>query len=137
MSGRRLSLSACEATRFELAQHLIPHYNCLSLLGPPTTIEFSKSGVFWSSLYYLLRRDDKNRIQRRQLVDALKETSKLFHIELNYFSLLSKTTVDYDTHLWERNIKDGSVIRERKRKTRYQNLVLSRKRRKLLGDAKI
>ena len=122
LSRRRLSISACEAPRFELAQHLISQYNCLSVAGSPQEIEFSKSGVFWSTLYYLLHRIDKHKIARKSMIAALESTSNLFDIELNYFSLLSRETKDSKTHLRERNIRDGAVWLERNRKTRHTNI---------------
>jgi hypothetical protein len=61
---RRLFLSSCKSTRFELAEYFIPHYHCFSVIGTPKNIDYDKAAIFWSSFYYLMYLKDKKKMSK-------------------------------------------------------------------------
>lgn len=122
LSKRRLFLSACEITTFRLAKHLIPHYNCVSLVGSPDEIRFDKSGLFWSSFYHLMHELDESQMRPRNITETVKQISKTFSVNINYYSLLKPTTENSLDHLKERLIRQGKLTKESTIRTPYSNI---------------
>lgn len=114
LSRRRLFLSACEAPRLELAKHLIPRYGCVSLMGSPEAIEFSTSGVFWSSFYYLMHKINRSTMRTANIREVLRLTSMTFDLRLNYFSKFQFDHPNVGTHLKYRSFHEGSLLFEKK-----------------------
>jgi len=119
---RRLFLSACKAARFELAEHFIPKYNCLSVIGTPNNIDYDKAAIFWSSFYYQMYQLDKVRMPQKYLMPILEEVSNFFKFKLNYFSILGSTSSLSIDHLREFNYDSGKKTLDIKRKTRFKNI---------------
>lgn len=119
---RRLFLSACKATRFELAQHFIPKYNCYSIIGTPDNIDYDKAAVFWSSFYYLMYEINKVNMPQKDLWPILKNVSKSFSLNLNYFSIIGKGSPLSIDHLREFNYVSGKVTLDERKKTEFKNI---------------
>lgn len=119
---RRLFLSACKATRFELAEHFIPKYHCYSVIGTPDNIDYDKAAVFWSSFYYLMYEINKINMPQRDLWPIIKNVTRLFNLKLNYFSIIGRRSPRSADHLREFNYDSGKMILDEVKKTRYRNI---------------
>ena len=119
---RRLFLSACKAARFELAKHFVPKYHCFSVIGSPDNIEYDKAAVFWSSFYYLMYTCDKTNMLQRDMMPVLENTTRLFNLQLNYFSIInSRNQKSYD-HLRELNYNSGEKTLDCYKQTGFRNI---------------
>jgi hypothetical protein len=119
---RRLFLSACKAARFELAQHFIPKYYCLSVIGTPDNIDYDKAAVFWSSFYYLMYQMNKVSMPQTHLMPILENVTTSFKLRLNYFSVKGKLSPLSSDHLREFNYDSGKLILKKDKKTAFRNL---------------
>lgn len=86
IDGRRLFLSACEATNRELAQCVIPGSGCNSVIGPAGTIEFGDAAIFWASFYHLVFKLNPDAMQKRDIKAVLPRVCQTFGVEMRYFS---------------------------------------------------
>lgn len=116
---RRLYLSACKAARFELAQHFVPKYHCYSVIGTPDNIDYDKAAVFWSSFYYLMYAKNQINMPQKDLWPILKNVSRSFEINLNYFSIIGKGSPRSIDHLREFNYASGDKIYDEVKKTDF------------------
>jgi hypothetical protein len=87
MKDKRLFLSACSAVNSDIARNVIPTSECLSIIGPCKRIPFDDAAIIWASFYYLVFKEDYDRMNRDAIVKALKKVAKTFEIPLNYFSI--------------------------------------------------
>lgn len=93
LNGRRLFLSACAMVHRDLAKAVIPESGCNSIIGPNEDICFTDAAVFWSSLYHLMFSHNTDAMKRTDLLRFLRQTSKLFQVNMSYFS---KSTSEKD-----------------------------------------
>ena len=107
---RRLFLSACKATRFELAKHFIPKYHCYSVVGSPDNIEVDKAAVFWSSFYYLMYNLNSSEMPQREIMPILESVTKTFSVKLNYYSIIKNDHPNSIDHLREIKYDSGQFI---------------------------
>jgi hypothetical protein len=119
---RRLFLSACQVARFELARYFVPKYHCFSVIGSPDNIDYDKAAVFWSSFYFLMYTCDKTNMYQRDMIPVLENTTKLFNLRLNYFSIInSRNQKSYD-NLREINYNSGKKVLDCFRETGFRNI---------------
>jgi hypothetical protein len=119
---RRLFLSACKAACFSLAEHFIPRHHCYSIMGAADTIDYDKAAIFWSSYYYLIYRDNQERMWQRDIIPTLKNITRAFNESLNYFSIINEKYANSNVNLREIHFQNGEVIFDNVKKTRFQNL---------------
>lgn len=86
LRNKRLFLSACEMVNGDLAGAIIPSSECYSIIGPNENIRFTDAAALWASLYHLMFTHRHNRMKHAELLRVLRETSKLFKVEMSYFS---------------------------------------------------
>jgi hypothetical protein len=86
LNGRRLFLSACEMVHEDLAREIIPDSGCFSVIGPNEAIRFTDAAILWASLYHLMFSHSRNGMQHAQLLKVLQNTTKLFQVQMSYFS---------------------------------------------------
>ena len=87
LENKRIFISACKAVNEKLANLLIPNSKCYSLIGPYKSIDFDDAAVIWVSYYYLAFKEDIVRMDRKLILQTLKNLTKLYKIDLNYYSI--------------------------------------------------
>jgi hypothetical protein len=90
IDGRRLFLSACEATNSELAKCVIPHSGCNSVIGPSGTIGFDDAGIFWASFYHLVFKQNPDAMKREDIKAVLPKVCSTFNVKMRYFAKSDK-----------------------------------------------
>lgn len=86
LAGRRLFLSACEMVHMDLAKAIIPESGCFSVIGPNERVRFTDAAILWSALYHLMFSHNSDAMKRAELLAFLRRTSKLFRVNMSYFS---------------------------------------------------
>lgn len=86
LAGRRLFLSACEMIHMDLAKAIIPNSDCFSVIGPNESVRFADAAILWSALYHLMFSHNSDAMKRAELLTFLRRTSKLFQVNMSYFS---------------------------------------------------
>lgn len=119
---RRLFLSACKAACFALAEYFIPQHHCYSIMGPPGTIDYDKAAIFWSTYYYLMYLDDKERMWQKNIIPTLQNVTRTFSETLNYFSIINERYSSSKTCLRELRFESGKKAFDEVRLTRFKNL---------------
>lgn len=85
LKGRRLFISACEATNKKLAATVIPVSGCFSVIGPVGEIEFGDAAIVWSAFYHLMFKLDDRAMRRRNLETVLTKVCKAFGVAMKYY----------------------------------------------------
>jgi hypothetical protein len=93
LKNRRLFVSACEAVNEHLAGLLIPSTLCYSVVGPFEPIKFDDAAIMWASYYYLAFKNDMVSMDRKLIIRTLTALTKLYQVNLNYYSISRKTGV--------------------------------------------
>ncbi len=119
---RRLFLSACKVARFELARYFVPKYHCFSVIGSPDSIDYDKAAVFWSSFYFLMYSCDKTNMFQRDMMPILENTTRLFGLDLNYFSIINSRNQKSFDHLREMHYRSGEKVYDGLRETGLKNI---------------
>jgi hypothetical protein len=119
---RRLFLSACKAACFQFAERFIPRHHCYSVMGSPESIDYDKAAIFWSSYYYLMYRDDQQRMWQRNIIPTLSNVTRTFSESLNYFSIINEKNPVAKTSLREMHFKNGTPVFDRVQPTQFENL---------------
>jgi len=91
LKNKRLFLSACEMVHSDLAEAIIPQSGCYSVIGPREAILFTDAAVFWTSLYHLMFSQSTHAMKRGDLLPVLRNISKLFGVNISYFSRSSQS----------------------------------------------
>lgn len=86
LEDRRLFLSACSMVHDDMAREIIPRTGCYSIVGPTEDIEFTVAAVFWPSIYHLMFSTNDMAMKRTTLRKNLAKVSKLFDVDIGYFS---------------------------------------------------
>jgi hypothetical protein len=86
LRNRRVFVSACECVNPSLVGLLIPSSKCYSVIGPYEEIDFDVAAVIWASYYYMAFRNDESSMSRIQVLRRLRKLTKLFGINLDYYS---------------------------------------------------
>ena len=89
IDNKRLFLSACSSVNENLADQILLSTDCYSIIGPSSDIYFNDAAIFWASFYHLMFKYDS--MKRSVLLKSIKQTAKLFQIEINYFSKSRRT----------------------------------------------
>jgi hypothetical protein len=84
LRNRRVFLSSCSTTNKHIATALMKGSGCLSILGPLTDIHFDSAAILWSSLYHVMFKEDRKRMQHRNLMLKAQQTADIFRVRLNY-----------------------------------------------------
>ena len=87
LENRRVFISACKAVNNHLADLLIPSSKCYSIIGPFEPINFDDAAIIWASYYYLAFRNVQKVMDRRLIIRTLGALTKLYQINLNYYSI--------------------------------------------------
>lgn len=119
---RRLFLSACKAACFAMAEFFIPHHHCYSIMGAADTIDYDKAAIFWSAYYYLMYRDDQERMWQKKIIPNLENITRTFNESLNYFSIINERNPRSKSCLREIHFQNGTIAFDQIRQTRFQNL---------------
>lgn len=93
LENKRIFVSACEAVNEHLATLLIPSTRCYSVVGPFEAIRFDDAAIMWTSYYYLAFKNEMRRMDRKLIVRTLNALTKLYEVNLNYYSISRKTGV--------------------------------------------
>lgn len=86
MNGRRLFLSACAMVHEKMAKAIIPTTQCVSIVGPREAVTFSDAAVLWPAIYHLMFSAKDSAMTHTLLKKNLSRVSKLFGVEMGYFS---------------------------------------------------
>lgn len=121
MYRRRLFLSACMASRFELAEQLIPRFHCLSVIGTPNEIHIDQAAVFWSTFYYLMYQDDTVSMPQKLLMPTIVKMTNMFGMKLNYFSIIRNSNPRSINHLRQILFDRGKTTYDKVNKTGFRN----------------
>ncbi len=119
---RRLFLASCNAACFSLAEYFIPRHHCYSVIGSTNEIDYDKAAIFWSSYYYLMYRDDQERMWQQKIIPVLKNITRTFNETLNYFSIINERFQNSNVNLKEFQFQNGQQIFGKAKKTRFENL---------------
>jgi hypothetical protein len=119
---RRLFLSACKAACFAMAEYFIPRHHCYSIMGAADTIDYDKAAIFWSAYYYLMYRDDQQRMWQRNIIPTLQNITRTFSDALNYFSIINERNPKSKFSLREIHFQNGDIIFDQVKPTRFENL---------------
>jgi len=119
---RRLFLSACKVACFSLAEHFIPHHHCYSVIGPTDTIDYDKAAIFWSAYYYLMYRDNQERMWQKDIIPTLENVTRTFAEKLSYFSIINENNPASKNSLREIHFESGKRVFDQVKKTRFENL---------------
>jgi hypothetical protein len=119
---RRLFLSACKAACFALAEYFIPRHHCYSVMGSPDSIDYDKAAILWSSYYYLMYKDDKERMWQKNIIPTLQNITRTFGESLTYFSIINEKNSVSKFSLREVHFQNGEEIFDQVKPTRFQNL---------------
>lgn len=95
LEERRLFLSACSMVHDDMARKIIPKTGCYSIVGPTEDIEFTVAAVFWPSIYHLMFSANDKAMKRAELRKNLRKVSKLFDVDIGYFSFSSSAKQGY------------------------------------------
>lgn len=79
---RRLFVSACSATNRALADAIMPHSGCYSILGPDQDIYFSDAAVLWASFYHVMFRADSDAMKYETIKAKAQEVSDMYRVKL-------------------------------------------------------
>jgi len=85
LSDRRLFVSACSMASQKLADALMPHSGCYSVMGPAEDILFSDAAILWASLYHVMFRVDSEAMKRKVLREKALTLANVFGVPLNLF----------------------------------------------------
>lgn len=124
---RRLFLSACKVARFELAEHFVPKYHCLSVIGTPDNIDYDEAAIFWSAFYYKMYQVNEVSMPQADLMPTLTDISAFFKRKINYFSIIGSLSPMSINHLREFRYDSGEKILDKIRETRFQNVNRTKK----------
>lgn len=102
LKERRLFVSACRMVHLDLAKAVIPQSGCFSVIGPNEDVYFGDAAILWSSLYHLMFSHNAEKMQRNELVNFLRQTSKLFQVSMSYFSKSTATPSGVSEDLLEK-----------------------------------
>lgn len=83
LNYKRFFISACSAVKTELAKEIFPYCKCYSLIGFDDDIYFHDAAIMWASLYHLILKNDKMKVDNISAV--IKKLSNLYNIPINYF----------------------------------------------------
>ncbi len=83
--GRRVFLSACEASNRKLAQQIIPGSGCYSLIGPVGDIYFADAAIIWASFYHLMFKRNPEAMKRPVIREILSTICNTFGVSMRYF----------------------------------------------------
>ena len=119
---RRLFLSACKASCFSLAEQFIPRHHCYSVMGPTDTIDYDKAAIFWSSYYYLMYRDNQERMWQKDIIPTLENITQTFSEKLSYFSIINEKNPKSKNSLREIHFENGKRILDNVKETKFENL---------------
>lgn len=95
LDGKRVFVSACNAVNHQnhgLANIFLRDTGCASLVGSYEDINFNDATLMWSTFYYLCFRDQTGpvKIKREDILGNLCLLTKLFRVNLNYYSASKK-----------------------------------------------
>lgn len=93
--GKRLFLSACQATNSRLIKNIIPGSGCNSVIGPVHNIEFRDAAISWAAFYHLMFKSNPSSMKRDPIIKNLQKVVDTFEQPLNYFFKNSKTVRGY------------------------------------------
>lgn len=99
LNGRRLFLSACSMVHEDLAKEIIPGSGCLSVIGPREDVYFTDAAILWSSFYHLMFTHNSNAMKRNELKKHLQNTSRMFDVNISYFSKSERSKDGYTTDI--------------------------------------
>ncbi len=114
IKGKRVFISACEASNFNFAKSIVSNNGCLSLIGSPNKINFDKSAVFWSSFYHLMKENDERRMGQPEIKEVLQSLVNIHGMPINYYSFIRGV----DNEIKENFIRPNRAIETTKRKIR-------------------
>ena len=95
LEGRRLFLSACSMVLEDLAKEIVPVSGCYSVIGPNEDILFTDAAILWSALYHLMFTHNMNAMKHHELKKHLQNTSRMFEVDISYFSKSKKRKCGY------------------------------------------
>jgi hypothetical protein len=104
LDGKRLFLSACEASNLNLAKEMIPKYKCLSIIGSPVKIGFAQAATFWAGFYYNMSRIDRGKMGQPDILEECEVLSSAFDVQINYYSFIRKDHAFLTTEIREHKI---------------------------------
>jgi hypothetical protein len=87
LAGRRLFISACEATNTAFVKAILPNSGCHSVIGPVGAVEFGDAAIMWAAFYHLMFKLDDQAMNRRNLEAVLTKTSATFGVGMRYYRL--------------------------------------------------
>jgi hypothetical protein len=90
LENRRIFISTCKSVNMNLAKLIIPRSKCNSIIGPFEPIRFDDAAIIWVSYYYLAFKNEQTVMDRKLIIKTLTCLTKLYQINLNYFSIIQK-----------------------------------------------
>ena len=91
-------------------------------MGPTNTIDYDKAAIFWSSYYYLMYRDNQERMWQKDIIPTLENITQTFSEQLSYFSIINEDNKASKFSLREIHFENGNRILDEVKKTQFENL---------------
>lgn len=86
LKKKRLFLSACQSTNFNLAKEIIPNTRCYSLIGFENKIGFDDAAIICASFYHLMFKKNPAQIKRQYILPILNQINQIYGVPLRYYS---------------------------------------------------
>lgn len=128
LAGKRIFISACEASNSRFAKELISKYKCLSIIGSPIDVEFAQAATFWSGFYYNMDRIDTGKMSQPDILNEIEILSDAFEIPINYYSFRRKNKKFLPSEIREHKIIPKKDTISRIIKVRQTNGISSKRK---------
>lgn len=87
LNKRRLFVSACETGVKKLARAVFAsNSDCYSVAAPKHSPRFDESAIMWSAFYYLMWRDNPDKMKRKKIRHTLEQLGRLFPPTIRFFT---------------------------------------------------
>jgi hypothetical protein len=90
LDGRRLFISACDATNKHLAREVMGRVRCLSIIGPAGEVTFGDAATMWAAFYHLMFGLSAESMSSPNIRKVLETVATTFQVPFEYFPHSSK-----------------------------------------------
>jgi len=90
LTDRRIFMSVCKGGNRKIAGLMIGESNILSLIGCPLDLDQDQAAIFWPAFFYVMRKIDRKKTERKYISETLKKLVDLFSVSINYYSKITE-----------------------------------------------
>jgi hypothetical protein len=119
---KRLFLSSCNLAQFDFAKLFIPRVHCKSIIGSQSVTHNDIEFLVWSSFYYQMLETGNTFMKQKNIIQKIKDLTKLYGIELTYFSIINSQNPKSIDSLRILNISKGEIDHDKVLKTPFEKL---------------